>query len=158
MVKPKQLGHLVLRVRDLEVSKTFYASILDLRVTYEIPGKMVFMSAGESSHELALMEAGPNASGSDNSQLGLYHFAWEMNTLEDLKILNEELKDKEVQIVGVGDHGISIGVYFLDPDSNEIEAFYELPPEQWPDQDNLFSGKFPKGNIENYSNSSSNKS
>ena len=79
-----------------------------------------------------------------------------MNTLDDLKILNKELKDKEIQIVGVGDHGISIGVYFLDPDGNEIEAFYELPREEWPDQGNLFSGKFPKGSIEDYSSNAGN--
>ena len=156
MVRPKQLGHLVLRVRDLEVSKKFYTSVLDLKVTYEMPDKMVFMSAGESSHELALMGVGPNEDRLGKSRLGLYHFAWEMNTLDDLKMLNKELKDKEIQIMGVGDHGISIGVYFLDPDGNEIEAFYELPREEWPDRNNLFSGKFPKGSIEDYSTNSGN--
>ena len=154
MVKPKHLGHLVLRVRDLEVSKGFYTSILDLKVTYEMAGKMVFMSAGKSSHELALMEIGSDADGPDNSRVGLSHFAWEMRTLDDLKTLNKELRDKEVQIVGVADHGISIGVYFLDPDGNEIEAFYELPRDEWPDRNNLFSGRFPKGSIEDYSNNS----
>lgn len=155
MVKPKQLGHLVLRVRDLETSKNFYVCVLDLKVTFEMPGKMVFMSAGDSSHELALMGIGADAGGPDSSRVGLYHFAWEMNTLEDLKLLNDELRDKEIQIVGVGDHGISIGVYFLDPDGNEIEAFYELPSNEWPDRENLFSGRFPKGTIEDYSTSTS---
>ena len=86
MVRPKQLGHLVLRVRDLEVSKKFYASVLDLKITYEMPDKMVFMSAGESSHELALMGVEPNEDQPEKNRLGLYHFAWEMNTLDDLNI------------------------------------------------------------------------
>jgi catechol 2,3-dioxygenase len=76
MVRPKQLGHLVLRVRDLEVSKKFYTSVLDLKVTYEMPDKMVFMSAGESSHELALMGVGPNEDRLGKSRLGLFRL-WE---------------------------------------------------------------------------------
>ena len=89
-------------------------------------------------------------SGGSNLEIGI------IISRNEAKDLNKELKDKEIQIVGVGDHGISIGVYFLDPDGNEIEAFYELPREEWPDRNNLFSGKFPKGSIEDYSTNSGN--
>ena len=50
--------------------------------------------------------------------------------------------EKGINIEGIGDHGISLGVYFSDPDGNNIEVFYELPKEQWPERD-VFSGKFP---------------
>ena len=69
-----------------------------------------------------------------------------MESLGDLQSIYRELKAKEVEIAGLGDHGISMGVYFFDPDGNEIEVFYELPKEQWPKGD-IFRGKFP-GSLE----------
>jgi len=145
MVKPKQLGHLVLKVRDLEKCEKFYTDVLGLHVTNKRPGKMVFMSSGNAaSHELALVPVRPDAPDPDNERVGLYHFAWEMNSFEDLRQLYQEMKQKGVRIGGVGDHGISVGVYFFDPDGNEIEVFYELPSEHWPSEGDLFEGKFPQ--------------
>jgi catechol-2,3-dioxygenase len=148
MVKPKQLGHLVLRVRDLDRSQSFYEDVLGLQVTTAIPGRMVFLSAGEASHELALMSVGADAPGPEQGRVGLYHFAWEMESFEDLRQIYGELKQKDVKVGGVGNHGISIGVYFFDPDGNEIEVFYELPRDQWPTEGQLFAGKFPLGSLE----------
>ena len=146
MVKPRRLGHLVLRVRDLDRSERFYTDVLGLNVTTKIPGMMVFLSAsGDSSHELALMSVGADAPGPEEHRVGLYHFAWEMESLEDLRRMYRELKDKGVDVAGIGDHGISIGVYLFDPDRNEIEVFYELPKEQWPEDDIFRSGMFPGG-------------
>ena len=144
MVKPKKLGHLVLRVRDLERSEAFYTEVLGLEVTTRIPGVMVFMrAAGDSSHELALMSVGAGAPGPDATRVGLYHFAWLMDSFEDLQALYRELQERDVRIAGIGDHGVSLGVYIFDPDGNEIEVFYELPPEEWPEE-NIFAGKFPR--------------
>ena len=143
MVKPKKLGHLVLRVRNLDRSESFYTDVLGLQVTSRIPDRMVFMSASdEASHELALMSVGSSASGPEPHRVGLYHFAWEMETFDELRRMYRELKEKRVNIAGIGDHGISMGVYFFDPDGNEIEVFYELSKDQWPEGD-VFSGKFP---------------
>lgn len=148
MVTPKQLGHLALRVRDIDRSQQFYEEVLGLHVTQKREGVMVFLSAGgDASHELALMSVGPDAPGPEQNRVGLYHFAWEMNSLDDLRKLYKHMKSSDVNVGGVGDHGISLGVYFFDPDGNEIEAFYELPKDQWPKGDNLFGGKFP-GSIE----------
>ena len=143
MVRPKRLGHLVLRVRDLDRSERFCTDVLGLEVTSKLGGRMVFMSAsGDASHELALMSIGADAQGPEASRVGLYHFAWEMESFDDLRRMYRELNDKGVTIGGTGDHGISMGVYFFDPDGNEIEVFYELPKEQWPKGD-IFRGKFP---------------
>ena len=144
MVKPKQLGHVVLRVRDVERAEQFYADVLGLTVTVKRPGAMTFMTAGEASHELALMALPEDAPGPEANRVGMYHFAWEMESFEDLKRLYQEMKEKNVKVGGIGDHGISIGIYFFDPDGNEIEAFYELPRDQWPTEGNLFSGSFPR--------------
>ena len=147
MVRPKQLGHLVLRVRDTERSERFYADVLGLEVTARVGRSMVFMRASdEASHELALMSVGPDAPGPEQGRVGLYHFAWQMESLDDVKKIFKELKEKGIDIAGTGDHGISLGVYFFDPDGNEIEVFYELPKDRWPDGD-LFNAGFP-GSLE----------
>ncbi len=147
MVRPRRLGHLVLRVRDVERSARFYTEVLDLKVTHRFPGQMVFLSAsGDSSHELALMALGPDAPGPEPGRVGLYHFAWEMGSLEELRELYALLQKKGVPIAGTGNHGISLGVYFLDPDGNEIEAFHELPRDRWPKRD-IFAGSYP-GSLE----------
>ena len=144
MVKPKQLGHIVLRVRDLERSEQFYSDVLGLRVTNKRPGQMTFMSAvDESSHELALVPVGDDAPGPEDSRVGLYHFAWQMDSFDDLKMLYADMKSKNVDVRGIGDHGISLGVYFFDPDGNEIEAYYEMPKDEWPADGDLFEGEFP---------------
>jgi len=149
MVKPMQLGHLVLRVRDVDASEEWYQDTLGLHTTHKMAGQMVFMSANErASHELALMQLGPDAPGPESHRVGLYHFAWEMESFADLKTLYKEIKAKDVKIAGIGDHGISIGVYILDPDGNEIEVFYEHPREQWPSDGKIFGGKFSGGSLE----------
>ena len=149
MVKPKQLGHLVLRVRDVDASEKWYENILGLHTTKKMAGQMVFMSANDqSSHELALMQLGPDAPGPESHRVGLYHFAWEMESFDDLKALYQHIKANDVHIVGIGDHGISLGVYIKDPDGNEIEVYYESPKEKWPDDGNIFAGKFDGGVLE----------
>ena len=145
MVKPMQLGHLVLRVRDVDASEKWYQDTLGLSTTHKMAGQMVFMSANEkASHELALMQLGPDAPGPESDRVGLYHFAWEMESFDDLQELFGQMRKNDVNIGGIGDHGISIGIYFFDPDGNEIEAFYELPKDQWPEHDDLFAGDFPQ--------------
>ena len=145
MAVPKRLGHIVLRVRDLEESERFYTNVLGLHVTNKRPGSMTFMSAGDSSsHELALVPVATDAPGPEDDRVGLFHFAWEMESFEALQELYEHMKRENVNIGGIGDHGISIGVYFFDPDGNQIEVFYESPASEWPEDGDLFSGDFPR--------------
>ncbi len=70
--------------------------------------------------------------------------AWQMETFEDLQELYTRMKENNVRIQRVSDHGVSLGVYLLDPDDNEIEVYYELPSTQWEDKvgNGLFSGTF----------------
>ena len=143
MLRPKRLGHIVLRVLDLERSIKFYSEILGLTNTFSIANKMHFMSAsGDSSHELALVSIGNEAQRLNSNMVGLSHFAWEMNSIEDLESLYLKLQREHVEILDIGDHGISLGIYFADPDGNQIEMFYELPKEEWPEGE-IFSGNFP---------------
>ena len=142
----RRLGHLVLRVRDVERSERFYTEVLGLKVTGKRPGRMVFFSSpeAESSHELACMAVGPEAPGPEQDRVGLYHMAWQVDSVEELEGFHERLKEHNATIVGYGDHGMSVGIYFLDPDGNEVECYYELPREQWPGEGPASSQKFPQ--------------
>ena len=144
---PKSLGHLVMRVRDIDRSVDFYTRVMGLTVMERSPSGTVFMSANiEKSHELAIRAIGMDADGPDHSIIGQAHMAWQMETFEDLQELYDRLIENEVRIVRPGDHGISMGVYFLDPDDNEIEVYYELPKEQWArhPEKGLFGNEFPR--------------
>jgi catechol-2,3-dioxygenase len=126
MVKPLQLGHANIRVRDVERSTKFYTEVLGLEVTHR-RGNQVFLSAREHSHELAIRGMGPDAPGPDSSRVGTNHFAWEMASFEDLQAMVRHLKAKGVEILRVRDNPFSVGVYFNDPDGNGIEVYYEEP-------------------------------
>lgn len=120
--KAPRLAHLVLRVRDLARSENFYTQVLGLRITSQTPGVTTSLSSGESSHTIALTNAGPDA-----SRLGMHHFAFQVDSREELREFYDHLVERKVRIVGTGNHGISQGIYFNDPDGNEIEVFHELP-------------------------------
>ena len=144
---PKQLGHLVMRVRDLDRSVDFYTRVMGLTIMERSPSGTVFMSANTTkSHELAIRAIGLDAPGPDSSRVGQAHMAWQMESFEDLQELYSRLKENDVKIRHIGDHGISLGVYLSDPDDNEIEVYYELPKTQWewPEDKGLFGGKFPR--------------
>jgi catechol 2,3-dioxygenase len=148
--RPMYLGHVNIFVRNVERSRQWYADVLGLHTYGHRPGRAAFLAADtEQSHEIALVEVGEEAPGPQKGQVGLNHMAWMMPSLEDLKDAYQTLKDKGVPIERVTDHGISIGVYFRDPDGNGLEVSYELPRSQWPRQERLFAedlvglGHFP---------------
>ena len=148
--RPKYLGHVNIYVRNVERSHKWYENVLGLH-TYEYrPGWAAFMSADiEQSHEVALMQVGDDAPAQHKGQVGLNHMAWMMETLDDLKDAYWRLKENEVELERIVDHGVSLGIYFRDPDGNGLEVSYELPRDQWPRQERIFSsdmvgqGRFP---------------
>ena len=140
--QPKYLGHVNVCVRDVDASKQWYEDILGLHIYDYIPGRAAFMSADlEQSHEVALMKADERAPGTHKGQVGLNHMAWMMASLDDLKEVYQRLKDRNVTIDHVSDHGISIGIYFHDPDGNGLEVSYELPRSEWPNNEKVFSSE-----------------
>jgi len=148
--RPGYLGHVNLYVRNAERSKQFYEDVLGLHTYHYRPGGAAFMSADEDmSHEVALMQVGDDAPLQQKGQVGLNHLAWMMHSLDDLKAAYWRLKEKGVKIDHISDHGLSLGIYFRDPDGNGLEVSYELPRDQWPRQSEVFAadvvglGKFP---------------
>ena len=130
--KPKFLGHVNMYVRNAERAKDWYEDLLGLHTYIFEPGVAAFMSADlDVSHEIALTEVGDNAPLQQMGQVGLNHMAWYMESLDDLKELYYRIKEKNIEIERVSDHGLSIGIYIRDPDGNGIEVSYELPRDQW---------------------------
>lgn len=135
-----KLGHINLYVRNAEASHEFYTRILGLHTYHVAPGRAVFLSADkEMSHEVALMTVGDDAPLQQKGQVGLNHMAWMVGSLDDLGVAYQRLKDNAVPIDAIVDHGISLGIYFRDPDGNGLEVSYELPRAEWPRKEQVFS-------------------
>jgi catechol-2,3-dioxygenase len=131
-----RLNHAVLFVRDLERSVAFYRDALGFRVKAEMGGQAAFMQAGASTndHDLALFAVGPSAgpSPAGRGAVGLYHRAWEVDTLEELERIATELADRDA-VVGATDHGTTKAVYGRDPDGLEFEVCWLVPADRLTD-------------------------
>ena len=128
MIKPRKLGHLVLRVRDVQRSEEFYTKILGLEVKGRARGTMVFFRSNhEVDHDLAISQIGADAPGPDPDRVGLYHMAWELADIEELKDAYKVVVDNGVGIAGYGDHGDVKGLYILQHAAFEIELYAEAP-------------------------------
>ena len=139
--KPKGLGHINIYVRNAERSRAWYEDLLGLHTYDFTAGRAAFMSADlDVSHEIALIEVGDDADGPKKGQVGLNHMAWYMHSLEDLKELYYRIKERNIAIENISDHGLSIGIYLKDPDGNGVEVSYELPRSEWGREEKLFMG------------------
>jgi catechol 2,3-dioxygenase len=129
----KELGHLVLYVRDVERSRRFYGQVLGWREVAASEGQMAMFSSGRTHHELLLIQVGPDAVPIPSGRrVGMYHFGLKIGQSdEDLRECMQVLGDAEVRIVGTADHGVTHSVYIEDPDGNEIELYIDVQPEVW---------------------------
>jgi catechol 2,3-dioxygenase len=141
MVKPMQLGHVNIRVRDLARSIKFYTEVLGLEVTHRREA-IVFLSANNLSHELAMSPLGHQAPGPDKAQVGTNHVAWQMGSFEDLQQMYRHLHKHQIPILRIRQNATSMGIYFPDPDGNENEVYYEAPDARW--RDGGWQGTFPR--------------
>ena len=124
MVKPMQLGHTNLWVRDLERAEWFYTQALGLEVASRRENG-INLSAREHSQELVLREAGPQTKESDINAIGTTHVAWEMASFDDLQAMCTQLTSAGIELKWTRSVSYAVGVYFDDPDGNSIEAYYE---------------------------------
>jgi catechol-2,3-dioxygenase len=130
-VTVKRLNHAVLYVRDVERSVAFYKEALGFTVGAQFPGA-AFLKVPESKndHDLGLFEvggdAGPNPAG--RGTVGLYHLAWEVETLGELQAVADRLRSMGA-LVGASDHGTTKALYAHDPDGIEFEVSWLVPAE-----------------------------
>ena len=140
-----RLNHAVLYVRDVERSVAFYTDVLGFRVLNVLPdgfrGAAFLQAPGSTNdHDLGLFEIGAAAalSGAGRSSVGLYHLAWEVETLADLVDLQARLAAADA-LVGASDHGTTKSLYGHDPDGLEFEIVWLLPLERIDDE--VLAGK-----------------
>ena len=128
----KRLNHAVLWVRDARASAAFYGDALGFQVVEADPsGRAVFMRAGGSDnhHDLGLFSVGERPSPAPGTP-GLYHLAWQVDTIEDLAAAAAALQERG-SLVGATDHGVSKSLYAKDPDGIEFEVMWQVPTDQW---------------------------
>jgi catechol-2,3-dioxygenase len=124
-----RLNHAVLYVRDVEKSVAFYSGVLGFTTKVALPGA-AFLQAPDSTndHDLGLFQIGPDAgpTTAGRGAVGLYHLAWEVETLDDLEDHMHKLSDAGA-LVGMSDHGTTKSLYAKDPDGLEFEVVWLIP-------------------------------
>lgn len=128
-----QLGHVVLYVRDLEVSLRFYRDALGLNETIRLfNGRAAMLTGGRTHHELMLIAVGDAPGPAQGRRLGLYHIAWKVGEdLDALRSAYQRLQEVGATIAGMADHTISQSIYLHDPDGNEVEVYVDDPTIDW---------------------------
>jgi catechol 2,3-dioxygenase len=142
MIRPERIAHVVLKVRDLERSKTFYTEVLGMDVMSEMPVPPILFLANNrrDHHEIALLEVGRQAPSPPANAVGLVHVAFRLRSEEELRAAYKELKEKGVPISFTVNHGITKSVYFFDPDGHELEVYCDNPPEEYAKLPNTYLG------------------
>jgi catechol-2,3-dioxygenase len=128
-VSVRRLNHAVLYVRDVERSVTFYREALGFVVKSQSPGAAFLRASGSTNdHDLGLFALGDAAgdSGAGTSTVGLYHLAWEIETLSELQGLQARLSAMGA-LVGATDHTSTKSLYAKDPDGLEFEVCWVVP-------------------------------
>jgi catechol-2,3-dioxygenase len=133
MTAVRRLNHAVLYVRDARTSSAFYQQAFEFEVIGDYgDGAAVFLRASntENHHDLGLFTIGAQAPGPERGRAGLYHLAWEVDTIQDLAAMRERLVTLGA-LVGESDHGVSKSLYAHDPDGIEFEVLWSVPREAW---------------------------
>jgi catechol 2,3-dioxygenase len=127
------IGHVHLKVADLDRAVAFYRDVLGLTVTGRLGDQAAFLAAGDYHHHIGLNTfeshgGAPPPAGST----GLYHVALRYPTREALARALQRVLDAGVTLTGASEHGVSEALYLSDPDGNGLELSWDRPREQWP--------------------------
>src|SRR5690606_25599003 len=128
-----RIGHIHLKVADLDRALKFYRDLLGFEVTLFYGDQAAFLSAGGYHHHIGLntwhsKDSGPAP---DNAP-GLYHTAILYPEKKDLAQILKRLIDAQYPLTGASDHGVSEAIYLNDPDGNGVELYWDRPKKEWP--------------------------
>jgi catechol-2,3-dioxygenase len=142
-VQIRQLGHAVLKVRDLERSEAFYSGVLGLPVAARLERPaMTFFTLG-NHHDFALMQVAADAPDANSSAPGLLHVAFRVgDTTDELRAVKDELDAAGVTIDSVTDHTVTHSIYLRDPDGNGLELYVDVSGA-WRDDPQLVASIAP---------------
>jgi catechol-2,3-dioxygenase len=135
---PVRLNHAVLFVADLDRSLRFYTDLFSMQVvTREPRANAAFLRLPRSGnhHDLGLFGVGTTGSPKRHGSIGLYHLAWQLDTIDELAIARQALLDTGAY-TGESSHGATKSIYGADPDGNEFELMWMLPRNQWGSYEN----------------------
>jgi catechol 2,3-dioxygenase len=128
-----RIGHVHLKVADLQRSIDFYCGLLGFELMVKYGDQAAFISAGGYHHHIGLntwhSKGMPPA---PENAPGLYHTAILYPTRKDLAAIYKRLTDAGVPFTGFADHGVSEALYLNDPDQNGVELYWDKPRDQWP--------------------------
>ncbi len=132
-----RIGHVHLKVADLERSLGFYRDLLGFEVQQLFGDSAAFISAGGYHHHIGLNTwHSKGASPAPVRSAGLYHTAILYPTRKDLAIVLKRLIDTKYPLTGASDHGVSEAIYLDDPDGNGVEIYWDKPQGEWPKDGN----------------------
>ena len=138
-----RIGHIHLKVSDLQKALDFYVGLLGFEVTTLYGAQAAFISAGGYHHHIGLNTwqslGGERA---PETAPGLYHTAILYPTRRDLAVALQRLIDAKYPLTGAADHGVSEAIYLDDPDGNGVELYWDKPKDEWPAK--------PDGTLEMY--------
>lgn len=127
------IGHVHLKVSDLDRALAFYCDVLGLHQTQRYGAEAAFVAAGGYHHHIGLntwhSKGQPPA---PVETAGLYHLALLYPTRADLGAVLAQLDKHGIQLDGAADHGVSQALYLRDPDQNGIELYWDRPAAEWP--------------------------
>jgi catechol 2,3-dioxygenase len=128
-----RIGHVHLKVADLDRALVFYRDVLGFEVTQRIGTSAAFLSAGGYHHHIGLNTwESQRGSAPDPGTTGLYHLAIVYPTRAELADALRRLISARIWLEGTADHGVSQALYLRDPDGNGVELYWDRPPDEWP--------------------------
>jgi catechol 2,3-dioxygenase len=128
-----RIGHVHLKVADLERSLAFYRDVLGFEVTQRSGAEVAFLSAGGYHHHIGLNTwESTGGAPPPPGTTGLYHLAILYPNRGALADALQRLIAAGITLDGASDHGVSEALYLRDPDDNGVELYWDRPPEQWP--------------------------
>ncbi|HLI50301.1 MAG TPA: VOC family protein [Thermomicrobiaceae bacterium] len=151
-----EIGHFNLRVADLDRAIGFYRQALGFHLTQprRPDSRIIFMALADDSPLQMALELAPGAAPAASNTAGIDHVGIRYGSQDELAGAYRRLRDYGVELSLAQDHGAMISLYFLDPDGNQIEIYWERPEPEWPrvdgqlrmyshdiDPESLFSSK-----------------
>lgn len=133
-----QIGHVHLKVSDVERSLRFYVDVLGFELVSRYGRQAAFVSAGGYHHHIGLNTwESHGGTPPPAGHTGLYHVAIRYPTRRDLAAAVHHLLRSDVPLHGASDHGVSEAIYLADPDENGLELYWDRPMDQWPRGEDL---------------------